>query len=88
MQVRRVEKFSRKWIFTLTNVMEKWIVNDICHFIADKGFHEDVLDLFSLNRVRGEVLPLITDGDLKELGVAALSDRKLLLKAFQTASVN
>ena len=50
-----------------------------------KASKEDVINLFSVNRISGEVLPLLSDGDLKELGVAALGDRKLLLKHFKTA---
>ena len=55
----------------------------MCNFIAFKGFQQDVIQLFNVNRISGEVLPLLSDGDLKELGVAALGDRKLLLKCFK-----
>ena len=64
--------------------MEKWSTAEVCNFIASKGFQEDVIELFNVNRISGEVLPLLSDGDLKELGVAALGDRKLLLKCFKT----
>ena len=55
--------------------------------VASKGFQEDVIRLFSVNRISGEVLPQLNDGDLKELGVAALGDRKLLLKLFKTVDL-
>lgn len=69
------------------DAMEKWSTVEVCNFISSKGFQEDVIQLFSVNRISGEVLPLLTDGDLKELGVAALGDRKLLLKYFKTADL-
>lgn len=63
--------------------MESWSTAEVCCFIEAKGFEKDVTELFRANRIRGEVLPLLTDTDLKELGVAALGDRKLLLKLFE-----
>ena len=55
--------------------MEKWSTDKVCSFIAGKGFQEDIINLFSVNRISGEVLLLLSDGDLKELGVAALGYR-------------
>lgn len=39
----------------------------------------DFAETFRANRIRPEVLPSLTNEDLKELGVTALGDRKLLL---------
>ena len=66
--------------------MERWSTSEVCEFIAEKGFEEDVIELFRVNRIRGPVLSLLTDAELKELGVAAMGDRKLLLKLFQSDS--
>ena len=66
--------------------MESWSAEEVCCFIAEKGFEKDVIELFRVNRIRGPVLSLLTDAELKELGVAALGDRKLLLKLFQHTS--
>ena len=63
--------------------MDSWSADEVCCFVADKGFESDVVELFRVNRIRGPVLSLLTDAKLKELGVAALGDRKLLLKLFQ-----
>jgi len=63
-------------------LMEGWSVQELCNFIEDEGFEKDVVELFRGNRIRGPVLPLLTLEDLKELGVAALRDRKILLKLF------
>ena len=38
-----------------------------------------VVSLFKENKVTGEVMPLLDNGDLLELGIKALGDRKLLL---------
>ena len=57
-------------------------MQELCNFIEDEGFEKDVVELFRGNRIRGPVLPLLTSEDLKELGVAALRDRKILLKLF------
>lgn len=66
--------------------MESWSVEEVCGFIEEKGFEKDVIELFRANRIRGPVLSTLTDEELKELGVAALGDRKLLLKLFQHTS--
>ena len=63
--------------------MESWSVEQVCRFIEEKGFEEDVIELFRVNRIRGQVLSMLTDEELKELGIVALGDRKLLLKFFQ-----
>lgn len=63
--------------------MEGWSVEEVCEFIEEQGFQKDVIELFRSNRIRGPVLSMLTDEELKELGVAALGDRKLLLKLFR-----
>ena len=66
--------------------MDSWSVEEVCRFIEEKGFENDVIELFRANRIRGQVLSMLTDAELKELGVTALGDRKILLKLFQRAS--
>lgn len=78
----------RKFIYVSNEVMESWSTNEVCSFIAEKDFEKDVVELFRVNRIRGPVLSLLTDTELKELGVTALGDRKLLLKLFQHASTS
>jgi SAM domain (Sterile alpha motif) len=48
--------------------------------LAEHGFAKYV-DAFASNDVDLDVLPELTDADLKDLGVASLGDRKRLLKA-------
>ena len=67
--------------------MENWSVQEVCSFIEQKGFEDDVIELFRVNRIRGPALSLLTEEDLKELGVAALGDRKILLKLFQPTTI-
>ena len=63
--------------------MESWSTVEVCQFLEKKGFETDIIELFRTNKIRGEVLPLLKDVDYKEIGVAALGDRKMLLELFQ-----
>ena len=67
--------------------MESWSVQEVCSFIEEKGFEKDVIELFRKNRIRGPALSLLSEEDLKELGVAALGDRKILLKLLQPTTL-
>ena len=46
-----------------------------------------MIELFRVNRIRGPALSLLTEEDFRELGVAALGDRKILLKLFQPTTL-
>ena len=58
--------------------MENWTVEEVCHFLKRNDFEENVIQAFRVNKVRGRVLPLLNDEDLKQLELAALGDRKYL----------
>ena len=58
--------------------MENWTVDDVCQFLRKNDFEEKVIQAFKVNKVRGRVLPLLNDEDLKQLELAALGDRKYL----------
>jgi class 3 adenylate cyclase/predicted ATPase len=53
---------------------------DIRLWLAEQGFGK-YAEAFASNDIDVDVLPELTDADLKELGVASLGDRKRLLKA-------
>ena len=53
---------------------------EVFQWLQRLGF-EEYTDSFGENRIDEEVLPLLTDEDLKTLGVHALGDRKKILKA-------
>ena len=53
---------------------------DVVQWLQALGF-EEYADSFVENRIDEEVLPLLTDEDLRVLGVAALGDRKKILAA-------
>lgn len=53
---------------------------DIAAWLRRSGFGEYAAS-FAENRIDSSLLPLLTNDDLKELGVAALGDRKKLLAA-------
>ena len=58
--------------------MENWSVEEVCQFLKRNDFEENVIQAFRVNKVRGRVLPLLNDEDLKQLELAALGDRKYL----------
>ena len=58
--------------------MESWTVEEVCQFLKRNDFEENVIRAFRVNKVRGRVLPLLNDEDLKQLELAALGDRKYL----------
>lgn len=58
--------------------MEHWTVDEVCQFLRKNDFEENVIRAFRVNKVRGRVLPLLNDEDLKQLELAALGDRKYL----------
>lgn len=63
--------------------MEKWSVSQVCEFLAKEDFDEEVVELFRANKIRGRVLKLLKEEDLKHLGVTALGDIRLLLHLLQ-----
>ena len=66
--------------------MDSWSISDVCDFLADNNFDEEVVIVFRRNKINGKVLSLLTEEDFKELGLAALGDRRLLshlLKEFK-----
>lgn len=65
--------------------MENWTVDEVCQFLRKNDFEEKVIQAFRVNKVRGRVLPLLNDEDLKQLEVAALGDRKYLQHLFSKA---
>ena len=54
-------------------------MNGVRKWLESLGFHEYV-EAFEHNAIEFDVLPELTDGDLKELGVSALGHRKRLLR--------
>ena len=66
--------------------MENWSVSDVSDFLTTNSFDEEVVKVFRSNKINGKVLSLLTEEDFKELGLAALGDRRLLshlLKEFK-----
>lgn len=58
------------------------MANDIKMWLAEVGFIQ-YTDTFIENAVDYDILPQLTDSDLKELGIAKLGDRKRLLLAIK-----
>jgi hypothetical protein len=53
---------------------------DIHSWLAERGFAK-YSDAFANNAIDLDILPELTDADLKDIGVTALGDRKRRLKA-------
>ena len=58
-------------------------VEDMCQLVAE-NFDSDVVDTFRCNKIDGSVFLELDEGDMKELGITALGDRKKLKKLMQT----
>ena len=56
--------------------MEKWSVNEVCDFLKQNDFEEDIIEIFRVNKIKGRVLPLLCDSDMEKLGLSALGDQK------------
>ena len=56
--------------------MEKWNINEVCDFLSENDFDEDIVECFRVNKIRGRVLFLLSEDDMKQLGLGALGDRK------------
>src|SRR5215203_2245804 len=60
-------------------------MRDIAKWLESQGFGEYV-EVFANNKIDADVLPSLTSDDLKELGVAAVGDRRRLLRAIASLS--
>jgi len=58
--------------------MEYWSVDTVCEFLSRNDFEEDVVETFRINRISGEVLPLLDADYLKELGLCSLDQKHFL----------
>ena len=58
--------------------MESWNIEEVCEFLMKYEFDEEVVQIFRVNKISGSVLVLLSDTDMKELGLTALGDRKRL----------
>ncbi|RWA59272.1 MAG: guanylate cyclase [Mesorhizobium sp.] len=60
-------------------------MRDVAKWLEDQGLGEYV-EAFAKNKIDGDVLPSLTGDDLKEMGVAAVGDRRRLLRAIASLS--
>ncbi|PBC09161.1 AAA family ATPase [Mesorhizobium sp. WSM3859] len=61
-------------------------MRDVAKWLEKQGLGEYV-EAFAKNKIDGDVLPSLTGDDLKEMGVAAVGDRRRLLRAIAGLSV-
>ncbi|MCF6116101.1 AAA family ATPase [Mesorhizobium muleiense] len=60
-------------------------MRDIAKWLEGQGLGE-YAEVFANNNIDGDVLPSLTSDDLKEMGVAAVGDRRRLLRAIASLS--
>ena len=58
--------------------MEDWAVEQVCDFLVNNRFDEEVVGIFRVNKICGSVLWSLNESDMKELGLTALGDRRRL----------
>ena len=62
-------------------------VNKVCELLKKKDFDEEVVEVFRKNKVSEAVLIELDNDDLKELGIVALGDRKMIKKLINELQV-
>ena len=58
--------------------MESWNIEEVCDFLVRHEFEKEVVGVFRQNKISGNLLGLLSEPDMKELGLNALGDRKRL----------
>lgn len=51
--------------------MEHWNIGEVCEFLSKNGLKEDIVEAFRVNKITGSVLLLLSDDDLRELGLSS-----------------
>ena len=62
-------------------------MNKVCELLKKKDFDEEVVEVFRKNKVSEAVLIELDYDDLKELGIVALGDRKMIKKLINELQV-
>jgi hypothetical protein len=83
----RIAQIERKQRRCWTGLEQYLMSNagDIQRWLAEQGFAK-YAQAFANNAIGLDVLPELTDADLKDIGITALGDRKRLLKAIASLS--
>ena len=61
---------------------------DVCCLMETYGFDEDIIEIFSTNKIDGSTLFELNTKDIKELGVRAYGDLKRLERMMKTERIN
>jgi len=56
--------------------MEYWNVDEVSEFLSGNKLGEDIVESFRVNEINGELLLLLNEDDLKELGLSSREDQK------------
>jgi len=56
--------------------MEYWNVDEVSEFLSGNDLGEDIVESFRVNEINGELLLLLNEDDLKELGLRSREDQK------------
>ena len=63
---------------------ESWSPSEVADFVKSNGFPSESA-LFRENEISGDLLPLITDDHLKDMGITAIGPRVLIYKLIRDA---
>ena len=58
----------------------KWSIDDVAKWLEEIGLSQYVTD-FKVNKISGQVLPLLKESHLKEMGVTKIGHRLLIMKS-------
>ncbi|KAM4692508.1 deoxynucleoside triphosphate triphosphohydrolase SAMHD1 [Rhinophrynus dorsalis] len=81
------EKRMKRWPGSGSGDYREWDVEDVCVFLGSRGLG-DLQGIFRENKIKGIVLPYLTDSHLKELQIGSLSVRLELLHCLRKLCQN
>ena len=53
--------------------MEDMSIEELCSALRTSGFEEEVVSTFHTQKISGSVLAMLSDSDMKELGVTTMA---------------
>ena len=68
---------SKRKVFFLIIVVNEWTTKEVSEWLSQIGFG-DCIDDFRENNIEGDSLLFLSNDDLKELGISALGDRRIM----------
>ena len=67
----------KRKVFFLIILVNEWTTKEVSEWLSQIGFG-DCIDDFRENNIEGDSLLFLSNDDLKELGISALGDRRIM----------